>query len=162
MNFKVSRKIGIITTALLSSIVGFVLGAAAIHSTAPLAPIELPAARSPWNPKDILGLIGSAGIRNLSGHLDDIPLVILETDRTFVLSVSSSKSNVHYVLVPKKDIRDASQITGEDAAYLVDIFLTARQLIEKNKLKNYRIYTNGSGLQMVGYLHFHLIGKKPA
>jgi len=160
MSERLSRKIFIITAVIFSFVVGIVIGAASIHRAAHPAPIELPPARTPWNPKDILGLIGSLGIRNFSGHLDKIPFVVLETDRTFVLSVSSSKSDVHYVLVPKKDIRDPSQITGDDEAYLIDIFLTARQLVEKNKLNEYRLYTNGSGLQTVRYLHFHLVGKR--
>jgi diadenosine tetraphosphate (Ap4A) HIT family hydrolase len=60
--------------------------------------------------------------------------------------------------VPKKDIRDISQVSAEDELYLTDIFMVARQLVEKEGLRDYRIYTNGAGRQSVGYLHFHLGG----
>ena len=144
----------------LSLAVGFVLGAAAIHQPIPKAPVELPPTRRPWDPKDVMGLIGSAGIRTLAGHLITVPLVVLETDRTFALTVPTAEARTHYVLVPKKDIRDISQVSADDGPYLTDLFLTARQLVEKDGLKDYRIYTNGRGLQSVGYLHFHLVGKK--
>ena len=139
---------------------GFFLGAASIHRPIPNAPLELPPARNPWNSKDVMGLIGSVGIRTLAGHLEAIPLVVLETDKTFAITVSAAKTKAHYVLVPKKDIRDISEITAEDEPYLMDIFLTARQLAEKEGLHNYRIFTNGPGLQKVRYLHFHLVGKR--
>jgi histidine triad (HIT) family protein len=145
---------------LLSFAIGFLLGAASIHRPIPHAPLELPPARNPWNPTDVLGLIGSAGIRDLAGHLEGIPSVVAETDRTFALSVPDPRYKVHYVIVPKKDIRDAGQISAEDQPYLTDIFLMARQLAEKDSLKTYRLYTNAGDFQTVGYLHFHLVGKR--
>lgn len=153
------RKVSFLVAGLLVFGAGFVFGAASIHRSVPPAPKELPPPRHPWVPKDISGLIGSAGIRLFSGHLDVLPLVALETDRTLVLSISSSKTKVHYVLVPKKDILDAGQIDEADLPYLLDIFTTAGRLIEENKLKDYQIYTNGPGKQTVRYLHFHLVGK---
>jgi histidine triad (HIT) family protein len=154
------KKLAFIATIVLSLVVGFLLGAAAIHRPIPNAPVELPPAREPWNPKDLMGLIGSLGIRALAGHLEKLPLVVLETDRTFALTVSTDKSKVHYVIVPKKDIRDIGEISPGDEPYLMDVFLTARRLVEKEDLYNYRIDTNGPGRQTVGYLHFHLIGER--
>ncbi len=106
-----------------------------------------------------MGLIGSIGIRNLAGHLENVPSVVLETDRTFALEIPEAKNKIHYVIVPKKDIHDISQISAEDTPYLIDVFQVARQLIEKRDLYNFEISTNGPGRQKVGYLHFHLIGK---
>ena len=141
--------------------IGFIFGAAAIHRPMANTPYELPPARKPWNPKDIMGLLGSIGIRNFSGHLDMVPFVVLETDKTIVLKLSQRKSWVHYVLVPKIDIRDTADISLEDAPYMMDLFLTARHLIEKDKLQYYQVFTNGPGLQKVGYLHFHVVGELP-
>jgi histidine triad (HIT) family protein len=154
------NKFKFIATIVFSVAGGFLFGAASIHRPIPTAPVELPPARSPWNPKDVMGLIGSVGIRALAGRLETLPLVVLETDRTFALTVSTAKTKFHYVLVPKKDIRDISEISAEDEPYLTDLFLTARQLVEKEGLHDYRIYTNGPGRQSVGYLHFHLVGKR--
>jgi histidine triad (HIT) family protein len=154
------KKFAFIATIVFSLIVGFLLGAAAIHRPIANAPVELPPAREPWNPKDLLGVIGSLGIRALAGHLDKLPLVVLETDRTFALTIPTAKSKAHYVLVPKKDIRDIGEISPADEPYLMDVFLTARRLVEKEGLYDYYIGTNGPGRQTVGYLHFHLRGER--
>ena len=154
------KKFTLITVIVLSFAVGFVCGAAAIHRPIPNTPPELPPDRKPWVPKDILGLIGSAGIRILSGHLKILPFVILETDKTFVLKIPDSENEIHYVLVPKKDIPDIRHISAADEPYLTDVFLTARRLVEESGLYDYRIFINGSGLQTVGYLHFHLVAKE--
>lgn len=154
------NKTKVLALVIFSSSLGFLIGASSIRRPIPNAPIELPAARNPWNSKDVMGLIGSIGIRNLAGKLENIPLVVLETEKTFALNVSTSKARAHYVLVPKKDIRDPGQLSTEDQPYLTDLFLTARSLIEKEGLEDYRIYTKGRGLQSVAYLHFHLVGKK--
>lgn len=144
----------------LTFLIGFLLGAALIHRPIPNAPEELPPAREPWNPKDVLGLLGSLGVRAMAGHLESIPGVVLETDRTFAIAIPARWNRVHYVLVPKKDIRDIGQVSAEDQAYLTDAFLVARRLAEKEGLKSYRLYTNDRSLQTVAYMHFHLVGKR--
>ena len=150
----------LVVSIVLTFLIGFLFGAAAIHRPIPGAPVELPPARHPWNAKDVLGLLGSLGIRAMAGHLESIPGVILETDRTFAIELPARKNRVHYVLVPKKDIRDFGQITAEDHAYLVDIFLVARRLAEKEGLRGYVLYTNGRDLQAVAYMHFHMEGER--
>jgi hypothetical protein len=150
----------LVISILLSFLTGLLLGAALIHRPIPNAPVELPPARHPWNPKDVLGLLGSLGIRAMAGHLESIPGVVLETDRTFAIALPARRNRVHYVLVPKKDIRDIRQVSAEDQAYLTDAFLVARRLAEKERLKSYRISTNDRNLQTVAYLHFHLVGKR--
>ena len=157
---RVKRCILIAAALVLSFGIGVLFGAASIHRPIPHAPLELPPARNPWKLTDALGLIGSIGIRDLAGHLDGVPSVVAETDRTFALSVPDPRYRVHYVIVPKKDIRDAGQLTAEDQPYLTDIFLMARHLAEKDSLAGYRLYTNAGGLQTVGYLHFHLVGRR--
>jgi histidine triad (HIT) family protein len=153
-------RIRVAAAIMVSFVIGLVFGAASIHRPISHAPLELPPARSPWNLTDVLGLIGSIGIRDLAGHLEGIPSVVAETDRTFALWVPDPRFPVHYVLVPKKDIRDAGQISAEDQPYLTDIFLMARHLAERDSLTSYRLYTNAGGLQTVGYLHFHLVGRR--
>ena len=144
----------------LTFLIGILAGAALIHRPIPNAPRELPPAREPWNPRDVLGLLGSLGIRAMAGRLESIPGVVLETDRTFAIALPARWNRVHYVLVPKKDIRDIGQVTAEDQAYLTDAFLVARRLAEKESLKSYRLYTNDRSLQTVAYMHFHLVGKR--
>lgn len=153
------KKLKLIIVVVLFFAVGVLLGAAAIHRPITNTQLELPPARKPWNPKDIMGIIGSLGIRTFAGHLEKLPFVVLETDKIFALKIPTDKRMVHYVLVPKKDILDIGRISADDEPYLMDIFLTARELVEKKGLYKYRFYTNGPGFQTVGYLHFHLVGK---
>ena len=150
----------LLASCALSLCAGFLLGAAAIHRPIGDQPWQPPPLRKPWVPADAAGLVGSAGIRALAGHLTLLPKVILETDKSFGLEVSGPKTHAHYVIVPKKDIRDSGRITQDDGSYLTDIFLTARVLVERENLRAYRIYTTGAGLQSVGYLHFHLVGRR--
>jgi diadenosine tetraphosphate (Ap4A) HIT family hydrolase len=53
--------------------------------------------------------------------------------------------------------KNISEISAEDAPYLLDIFAVAQHLIKAKALVNYRITTNGPGFQDVTYLHFHLV-----
>lgn len=149
-----------VISILLTFVIGLVSGAALIHRPIPNAPVELPPARQPWKPKDVLGLVGSLGIRAMAGHLEWIPGVVMETDRTFAIAIPDHWFRVHYVLVPKKDIRDIRQISAEDQPYLTDVFLVARRLAEKEGLTSYRLYTNDRTLQSVAYMHFHLVGRR--
>ena len=103
--------------------------------------------------KELLGLIGSVVVLKIPGVL---PRVVLETDKTVVIEHPIPLSDIHYVAIPKKDIRNAFDLRQEDASYLIDIFASLQYLIDKNSLKKYRISTNGPGYQTVDYLHFHL------
>jgi scavenger mRNA decapping enzyme DcpS-like protein len=103
---------------------------------------------------ELAGLLASVGIQKFPGLL---PAVIFETDRTLALQVPSAKHGAHYVLVPKKDIKNIGEIAPEDEPYLLDIFAVAQHLIKVKVLSKYRITTNGPGFQDVTYLHFHLV-----
>ena len=153
------KKFKLVIVIMIFFAIGVLLGAAAIHRPITNTQLELPPARKPWNPKDILGIIGSLGIRTFAGHLEKLPFVVLETDKTFVLKIPDSEHMLHYVLVPKKDILDIGHISADDEPYLMDIFLTARELVERKGLYKYRFYTNGPGVQTVGYIHFHLVSE---
>jgi hypothetical protein len=139
---------------------GFAVAARMLYRPQPIPGIEMPPARNPLNPKELAGIIGAAGIKGLSGHLTVLPTVVMETDKTVVLNLSRSKDWVHYVLLPKKDIKSIASISPEDRDYLMDMFLLLRNLTEREKLSDYHVYTNGPGYQAVAYLHFHLSGKR--
>jgi len=88
-----------------------------------------------------------------------LPSVIFETDYTLALQVRSAKQGVHYVIIPKKDIKNIGELSAEDAPYLLDIFAVIQHLITDKALSSYRVITNGPGFQDVTYLHFHLVAK---
>ncbi len=103
--------------------------------------------------KDLYGLLASAAIQRIPGI---IPFIVFETDKTIAVKLPSKKRHFHYVIFPKKDIKNIGELGEEDASYLTDAFLVARHIIEKEKLTRYLMFTNGPDEQDVTYLHFHL------
>ncbi|MCL2004936.1 MAG: histidine triad nucleotide-binding protein [Planctomycetaceae bacterium] len=71
---------------------------------------------------------------------------------------------VHVLVIPKKEIASANQLTGDDAELLGHLFGVIRTLAQKLGLENgYRVVTNcgNDGGQTVYHLHFHLLGGRP-
>lgn len=106
---------------------------------------------------ELLGLLGSVGIQQTSGL---IPNVVAETDSVVALKHPLPEYPTHYVIVPKTDIRDAADLTSEDAAVLSEMFAVIGELIRRDELKAYRLITNGPDYQHATYLHFHLISNE--
>jgi diadenosine tetraphosphate (Ap4A) HIT family hydrolase len=88
-----------------------------------------------------------------------MPFLVIETDKTIAMKLPLPHKRIHYLIIPKKDIKDIGKISEADTQYLTDAFFVARQIIEQQNLSRYEIYTNGPGLQTVTYLHFHLVSK---
>jgi diadenosine tetraphosphate (Ap4A) HIT family hydrolase len=105
------------------------------------------------SPADLSGLLASVGIQKFQGL---IPSIFLETDKTIAIKLPFEDDPNHYVIIPKKDIKNIGEISETDLPYLNDVFFVARRIIEKKNLVRYRLYTNGPGWQDVTYLHFHL------
>jgi histidine triad (HIT) family protein len=105
-------------------------------------------------PQELAGLVGSIGVQKMGGAL---PFVVAETDKCIVIKHPFPYARIHYVVVPKKDIKDIGRLSDDDMDYLNDCFATMRAIINREGLRGYRIFTNGPALQSVAYLHFHLI-----
>src|SRR5262245_5571776 len=108
---------------------------------------------------DLAGLLGSVGIQKVPGR---IPFAEIETDRTVAIKLPTTSRGVHYVIIPKRDLKNVADLSEANAAYLIDAYLVARRLIERDRLSEYRFYTNGPGIQNVTYLHFHLVSLLPS
>jgi len=107
-----------------------------------------------YSPKDLAGLLVSAGIT----HDPGLPLkAVKETDKCVAIPLPVSEGRYHFVLFPKKDIKDIGDVAREDEPYVIDCITLIRSLILEHGLRDYRVYTNGPGLQDIRYLHFHLI-----
>ena len=104
--------------------------------------------------REFLGLLGSVGIQKFGKVL---PLVIKETDKTIVIRHPFPQSKIHYVIIPKIDIKDMSDIKEGSEPYVIDAFAVMSQIIREDNLTKYRVITNGPGYQSVAYLHFHLL-----
>jgi len=105
---------------------------------------------------ELAGLISSVGIRTA-------PILIpkvMETDKTIVIKHPKPEKPIHLVIIPKRDIKDAGDISDGDGEYLIDSYAVISKLIKKHNLKKYKVVTNGPAFQHTTYLHFHLIGSK--
>lgn len=110
--------------------------------------------------REVLGILSSVGIQRFGNF---VPSVVAETDKSIAIIHPQSEAAAHFVVIPKKDIRNVGEVAQEDEAYLVDAFAVMERIIHEKNMTRYRIITNGPGFQQVGYLHFHLIGgQEPA
>jgi aprataxin len=101
-------------------------------------------------------LLASAGIQKAPSAL---PMVVKETDRCIAIEHPFPKTRFHFVVFPKKDIKNIADISVDDQEYVLDCLAVIRSLVNENGLWNYRVITNGPGSQDVTYLHFHLVSK---
>ena len=106
-------------------------------------------------PNEISGLVASVLVQRVPALIPKV----LETERTLVVRHPTPQARYHYVLLPKRDIKNIGRIARGDQEYVVDLMAVAAHLVRENKLSEYRLWTNGPGEQAVGYLHFHLAGK---
>lgn len=135
-------------------VTGLVIGGFLFSKSQPRSFMAIKNCDNCTSPADMAGIIASVGMQRF---LPLIPGKVLETDKTLVIRHPMGRKRIHYVLIPKKDIKNASDISEQDEPYLVDIYRVARKLIQDEGLIDYRFYTNGQGHQTVSYLHFHLI-----
>jgi hypothetical protein len=136
--------------------VGAVLGGYLFSKSLPRSVIAFNQCENCMSPKDLAGLLASVGIQRLPRLL---PRVVVETDKNIAIEypLREEKILAHYLVIPKKDIKNVGTISPSDSLYIVDAFFVAQELIKQHKMLNYQILTNGPGLQDVTYLHFHLI-----
>jgi len=133
---------------------GIVIGGYLFARSQPRSLLSLDHCQHCLSPKDLGGLLISAGIQRLPGLIPD---VVLETDKSVVIKNPLVRAGVDYVILPKRDIKDIGELAADDIPYLIDAYRVARWLIEEKKLSNYRFYTNGPDFQDITYLHFHLM-----
>lgn len=107
-----------------------------------------------YKPKELAGLITSAVIQRAPFL---VPGVVLESDTCVAIRHPRPEARIHYVLIPKHDTRDITTLTPQDTPYVMGCFALARELVKRDHLSAYRLYTNGPDLQDISYLHFHLV-----
>jgi hypothetical protein len=140
--------------ALVAFIVGLVLGAWLFRDVQPRHPIAARRPNSPASYEEVLGYFGSAAMQRAPGV---IPGVVMETDKSIALRMSAR----HFVLVPKRDIRDIGTLAQGDEPYVMDALAMIGRLARQEKIAHYQVKTNGPLEQTVRYLHFHLVEVDP-
>ncbi len=108
------------------------------------------------SPNDVAGLLASAAIQRAPGV---IPGVVLESDTCLAVRHPMPQARVHFVLFPKRDIKNIATLGPGDTPYVLGCFAMVRQLVEREHLEYYRVYTNGPAKQDITYLHFHLVAE---
>lgn len=147
------KAIGAIVVSLIA---GMLLGGYLFSDTRPRSILALNNCNGTClQPNELLGLAASVGIQKFSGLA---PAVVKETDKTIV--IERPESGIHYVVIPKRDIKNVAEISDADAEYLLDAFKVVGQIVREKHLVNYSLTTNGPGYQTVTYLHFHLMASK--
>ncbi len=139
-------------------IFGLLVGALLFHDTRPRPIVPFVSCTSNcYIKQEITGLVTSILIQKTPFLL---PQVVLETDKAIAIKSPVPQSPIHYVIFPKKDIKNIGEITPEDQVYLMDVYAITSILVEKDKLEKYQVITNGPGYQHTSYLHFHLRAEK--
>lgn len=86
---------------------------------------------------------------------------IYEDEEMYAFKDIDPQAPVHFLLVPKKHIKSADDLTNEDVELIGHIFLKAAEIAQKFGCENgYRIVNNckEDGGQSVDHLHFHVLG----
>jgi len=108
---------------------GLLIGGIVFSGIRPRTPLSIHECTSNcWHPNEIAGLFASVVVQNMPGV---IPHVILETDRTIVFKHPRPISRIHYVFVPKKDIKNIGELTEEDKEYIIDLYAAVAAMVKR-------------------------------
>jgi hypothetical protein len=134
---------------------GFLAGGYLFSSSQPRSFLAIPNCEGRCaRPNELAGLLASAGILKLPAA---IPGVIADSRDCFAIRHPRPEGREHFVLFPKQDIRNIADLTPDDQPFVIGCLALAGELIRAHKLVNYRLHTNGPGLQHIAYLHFHIV-----
>lgn len=143
----------IVLATVLAFIAGVVVGGYLFVDSRPRSFLALTQCSDCYRANDLAGLLASAGIRRVPGL---IPHVVRETNRCLAIRHPFPEARFHFVIFPKKDIKNLADVALGDEPYVMDCIGVIRSLISEYHLKYYRVLINGPGFQDVTYLHFHL------
>lgn len=92
----------------------------------------------------------------------EVPSIVLyEDDDIMAFEDIDPQAPVHFLVIPKRHIDSANDLTAADGPLLGKIFATISNLCREKGIENgHRIVTNigAYGGQSVGHLHFHVLG----
>jgi hypothetical protein len=139
----------------LAALAGFVAGGYAFEQSQPRSLLGVGrCAQNCYRMSDIAGLAASVGIQRIPRG---VPFVVDESDQCVAVRHPFSPHRLHFVMFPKRDIRNAGDIAPGDEPYVMGCFAMLGKLVAQYHMKSYRVYSNGPLEQDVSYLHFHLV-----
>ena len=89
--------------------------------------------------------------------------IIYEDDQVLAFHDIAPMAPVHFLIIPKKQIRTLNDLTKEDRALAGHILFTAQRLaVEQGCEKGFRVVMNCNedGGQTVYHLHMHVLGQR--
>ena len=143
--------------AALTLLAGVALGGYLFSDSQPRSFLTLSGCDSCYRLNDLAGLLASAGIQRAAAA---VPVAVKETDRCVAIEHPFRKTKFHFIVFPKKDIKNIADVAIDDQQHILDCLAVIRALVVENRLRSYRVETNGPGLQHVTYLHFNLLSSE--
>lgn len=89
--------------------------------------------------------------------------IIAETNSIIVIKDIAPQASIHYLIIPKKHIRDIQSLSPEDYNVAADILFMAQQLSGKlPESQDFRLKLSSGATagQEVFHLHFHFLAGK--
>ena len=88
--------------------------------------------------------------------------ILFENDKILAFRDISPQSPVHFLVIPKKEIRTINDINEEDKSLIGELFIVAKEIAKKEGIseKGYRTIFNCNehGGQTVYHIHLHVLG----
>lgn len=88
--------------------------------------------------------------------------ILFENDKVLAFRDISPQAPVHFLVIPKKEIRTINDINEEDKSLIGELFIVAKEIAKKEGIseKGYRTIFNCNehGGQTVYHIHLHVLG----
>ena len=88
--------------------------------------------------------------------------ILFENDKILAFRDTSPQAPVHFLVIPKKEIRTINDINEEDKSLIGELFIVAKDIAKKEGIseKGYRTIFNCNeyGGQTVYHIHLHVLG----
>lgn len=88
---------------------------------------------------------------------------VYETEEVLAFQDIDPKAPFHVIVIPKKHIASAAEITPENSGVVAKIFEAIAVIAAEHKLEGgFRVVNNcgEDGGQTVGHIHFHLLARR--
>lgn len=88
--------------------------------------------------------------------------IIFEDGKCIIIEDISPQAPIHYLAIPKRDIRSISDLSEKDHGIIDHLMIAIKNEMSKKGIKDYRlVINNGSEAgQTVFHLHIHVLANR--